>query len=268
VPNPAAPGNGAITPLFHAGGSQRAVPEQHCSARDMKVSILVSLAASILIATGSCAADLIVHNGTNFSIQLPSDFLRQPQRGSSDSFLFQADREGQAPIYFSLGRVVTTPTPLHKMGSVQVLDVVFQSGRFYLSDYADFVADADPDGWVYFRKRSSRNTLFATRFKVTHRQLLPSGNVEAAELVSIETERRIDPIHSPMASSGAAFIVDTGGRKYVFDVYPKADDKTLQALAAAISTFKETSEPGGAANRSQPVGPETNRTPSAAGSGG
>jgi hypothetical protein len=32
--------------------------------------------------------------------------------------------------------------------------------------------------------------------------------------------------------------------------------------------FDRITEPGGAANRSQPVGPETNRTPPAAGSGG
>ncbi len=46
------------------------------------------------------------------------------------------------------------------------------------------------------------------------------------------------------------------------------EDLSFRGLLAGDYGQKENAEPGGAANRSQPVGPAPNRTPPAAGCGG
>jgi hypothetical protein len=140
----------------------------------------------------------------------------------------------------------------------QVVDVLFQSGWDYLRYYADFFAAEGSEGWVYLGKPSDTNAHFAASFKVTQRQSLPNAKVVAAELVLFDTQRLVEPGHRPMKFHGAAFIVDAGGRRYVFEVDPRPDDRTLQDLAAAVATFKETA---GAPSPSQPIQSSTNQAP-------
>lgn len=130
---------------------------------------------------GLASEQMQKHSHANFTITLPAEFLRQPQKGYSDSFLFKTGN-----VFLSFQLVVTTNTPLAEMTDTDVMDVIFRSSADYPRNYAVLRAVADADGWISFVKDKGS---FAARFRIVSRQKFPIPKAKDSETVTYEIQR-------------------------------------------------------------------------------
>jgi hypothetical protein len=194
------------------------------------------------------------HSYANFSIQLPSDFKRQPAKGYSDVFLFRTERKEQASLFLSYERCVSNKTNLNKMNNLQIIDVIFQSSADYPKHYSDFfpyIAEGSSTEWISFKKKDS-NSSYAAFFRVVDRKDIDIPEMVAAQLVFYEIKRQFPGsvvdgngrMFSPWRDyKNYAFVIDSGAWKYVFRVGDNLDENTLNKITKGIMEFKEISEP-------------------------
>lgn len=212
-----------------------------------------TIAAPLIVLLGSAlqglaAEEMQRHSHTNFTISLPSKFVRQPQKGYSDPFLFGAEK-----VFLSFQLVVTTNTPLAEMTNIDVMDVIFRSSAEYPRQYVGLRAVTNAKGWISFVEGKREHP---ARFRIVSRQKFPVPKAKTGERVTYEIQReaigywedaegRSRP--GPMETTKAiACVVDAGPRKFVFFVFKVTlllDDNMLKEIESGLSAFEEIAEP-------------------------
>jgi hypothetical protein len=233
--------------------------------RSMLTIVALGLAAVVECAIAQ-STTYKMHTYTDFSIQLPAAYEKQPQKCYSDVFLFRLRREDRPDSHLSFQRRVSNRSSLGKLTAVEIMDVIFQSSADYPRHYSDFRPETDEGpfkDWIFFKKEKSKSTYFAARFKILKRTRIVVPGTQGAEFVLYESEREHpgsfvdeqgnDGPAPKTRTKHCVYVVDTGHWKYVFSVRPVPDKDTMKAITEGIQGFRETAK-GRPINAQMPAG--------------